>query len=853
MANKELAIKIKVDGQEVVLTGKQVEVLKKNIVDLKSELEALGERTEQNAEQFDKLRGDIESLEKAFGDTKTEAEKTGDAIQEEGKKSEEAGDKTKSYASQIRELKVQLAGLGERTAENADQYDNLTARITELSEKQEDITFGTKKLDDALGAIPGPIGKVAQGFKLLDDTGKNAGTALTKLGQQFPLLDKAIGKSGIGALIILFGLLIGAVIKAFQTFKPLQDAVGKLGIATDLLMKVIQPLIDLIGQGLTVVLEGLAKTLAFVTGNMDEYNKAVADKAATEELAKNVKKQERFLDANADKYDEYTQRKLKANLDYNKKVVELNEQFKNGEIKSQQELNSLLAQYREKANREINKADKDRSDKAAEQTKQANEKAQQVENDFQKKLLGIQQENAILRIADEKQKGELKLKQELDNQLKEIEQLKLSEKKKQQLRDETNANYRLKLKEFNDNIIKEQKKADEDLVKQNRDMKISMIENEKERMAAEAAARRDDSLKAIDETKASEEAKAAAKLVINQKYASDIAKIDEEIAKKNKENVYKQIEFERQSRELGLSNRLKEIDLSFASEVDRIKARRLVLDEQAKIDFDAETTNLKKLLETKEIDETEHKNRLKLVNDAYNLSLRENSIKTEMDLRDARMNNIQLLNQLGAVIGTVAGAMGEETSAGKALIKVQQGLALAATTLAIAESLRGLGKDLAKGFPTNVIAVISTLALMATAFSQFKQLTGKGPKDISGGGGDGAAQSGPTQVMGKNYADGGMIGGRRHAQGGTLVEAEQGEAIMTRGAVTLFKPMLSMMNQMGGGTSFTPNLITTSYDNPVRDNPAEKQQSVIMKTYVVSNELTTEAEKQARLKDLSTL
>jgi hypothetical protein len=106
---------------------------------------------------------------------------------------------------------------------------------------------------------------------------------------------------------------------------------------------------------------------------------------------------------------------------------------------------------------------------------------------------------------------------------------------------------------------------------------------------------------------------------------------------------------------------------------------------------------------------------------------------------------------------------------------------------------------------------------------------------------------------GENYEKGGMIGGRRHAEGGTLIEAEKGEAIMTRGAVSLFGPMLSMMNQAGGGTSFNSNLLTTRQDKPILNNPAQEQSPMILKTYVVSNELTTEANKQARLKNLSTI
>ena len=98
-----------------------------------------------------------------------------------------------------------------------------------------------------------------------------------------------------------------------------------------------------------------------------------------------------------------------------------------------------------------------------------------------------------------------------------------------------------------------------------------------------------------------------------------------------------------------------------------------------------------------------------------------------------------------------------------------------------------------------------------------------------------------------------MIGGRRHAEGGTLIEAERGEAIMTRGAVASFGPLLSLMNQAGGGTSFNSNLTTTRQDNPIISNPTQEQSPLIVKTYVVSQELTTEAQRQARLKNLSTI
>ena len=106
---------------------------------------------------------------------------------------------------------------------------------------------------------------------------------------------------------------------------------------------------------------------------------------------------------------------------------------------------------------------------------------------------------------------------------------------------------------------------------------------------------------------------------------------------------------------------------------------------------------------------------------------------------------------------------------------------------------------------------------------------------------------------GRNMAMGGYIDGARHSQGGVPLEAEGGEAIMTRGAVTAFAPLLSTLNQMGGGTSFSQGAVgQAGFDFP-QQSTQQAQQTQITKTYVVENELTTIQQRQARLKDLSTL
>ena len=75
-------------------------------------------------------------------------------------------------------------------------------------------------------------------------------------------------------------------------------------------------------------------------------------------------------------------------------------------------------------------------------------------------------------------------------------------------------------------------------------------------------------------------------------------------------------------------------------------------------------------------------------------------------------------------------------------------------------------------------------------------------------GGLGAAQLGIVrgQSMPK-FATGGMIGGRRHSQGGTMIEAEQGEFVMSRSAVqSVGIENLNRMNEGGGGGSVTVNV-----------------------------------------------
>jgi hypothetical protein len=149
---------------------------------------------------------------------------------------------------------------------------------------------------------------------------------------------------------------------------------------------------------------------------------------------------------------------------------------------------------------------------------------------------------------------------------------------------------------------------------------------------------------------------------------------------------------------------------------------------------------------------------------------------------------------------------------------------------------------------------INALALGVVTAVQISKIKSTTFESGSGGASGGGAEA--YNGLGRNYGDGGMIDGPSHnsPQGGVPIMAEGGEAVMTRGSVTMFGPLLSAMNQMGGGRAFNPSVYgAANFDNPRLSTPSAESAPMVLKTYVVSSDMTSEQHKQSRLKDLSTL
>lgn len=156
----------------------------------------------------------------------------------------------------------------------------------------------------------------------------------------------ALVSTGIGAIVVGLGLLIANFDKVK---KVVLNLVPGLKIIGDIFMTLVQAVTDFIG-----VTSDATRAL----------DKMVEDAEAS------LKRNEFFLEANGDKFDQYTQRKLKANIDYNKKVKEL---AADEELTTEEKLSQLKA-FRDKADREILKADSDRETELDKRRKEAADK-----------------------------------------------------------------------------------------------------------------------------------------------------------------------------------------------------------------------------------------------------------------------------------------------------------------------------------------------------------------------------------------------------------------------------------------------------------------------------------------------
>lgn len=158
-----------------------------------------------------------------------------------------------------------------------------------------------------------------------------------------------------------------------------------------------------------------------------------------------------------------------------------------------------------------------------------------------------------------------------------------------------------------------------------------------------------------------------------------------------------------------------------------------------------------------------------------------------------RQETIDGVAQLGDQLITLAGEDEKMQGIRKAGIQISAAAAIANNMLALSNMSLGISAQAKLPFPYNLIAMASTFATVLSLFANVKAL-----KDSFGDGGIVETFANGGLVQGKSHAQ----GGEKFAVGGRVVELEGGEAVINKRSTSMFSSQLSAMNAAGGGVKF---------------------------------------------------
>lgn len=300
------------------------------------------------------------------------------------------------------------------------------------------------------------------------------------------------------------------------------------------------------------------------------------------------------------------------------------------------------------------------------------------------------------------------------------------------------------------------------------------VEGIKNRLATEA-----------DLTVAAKEALNTQLVALETKYQQDIKAIDDEVAAKKKEEEDARLQAEKEKRIEKEQEEIEARALALDTEIEQIKAQSLAKQEEEKEILEArmiaKQEELNKMHQLEEESDAEFKLRqLEAANEFADLKkqvadkeveIEETKSKKQREAYNAVMSAMDAMGQHSKALGKMAKVMG------LAQIAVDTGTAISS----------GVAQATKIGFPQNLAAIATTVATvianMATAI---------------------------TSIKSAKFATGGLVTGAGSGTSDSIpAMLSNGESVMTAQATSAFAPILSTLNQMGGGVPIQATNIGT--------------------------------------------
>ena len=191
-------------------------------------------------------------------------------------------------------------------------------------------------------------------------------------------------------------------------------------------------------------------------------------------------------------------------------------------------------------------------------------------------------------------------------------------------------------------------------------------------------------------------------------------------------------------------------------------------------------------------DEERHKGRLKFTMEkveAEEFDYSKTAELKKLQIKMTREERAAKAEAVSSMLGGIATLTSASAEGAKATARIMQ-------AQAIADAYAGANRALATGVPP--MSYVQAAVSVATGLANVIQIS-KSIGELS------------------KFEDGGLVGGRRHSQGGTMIEAESGEFVMSRDAVSrIGVNNLEAMNNGGGG--MTINISAPLVDDTVVDS-----------------------------------
>ena len=801
---KEIPILIKVDGKELDAAKLSVNDFNKIYTDAQKKLSSLP----LGDEQWKKLNSELKNADKTFNQTKEILGET------EGKfKSLRLQIRQATIAFQEAEEKGDLAGMKKAKA-----------NIDELNDQFELATLKSMQLDDALASLPGVMGFVGQslqgldkGFKLL--VANPILAIVSALVGAFMFLKDAMGKTKEGQAAL------NKVSQAFSSVMgPILALINKVAVP---IFEKLAMIISKVGEAFTWFAEKLGVSKESIVAATNDIDK-VGQEAADAETERQKKAKDDAEKAEADRKAKAEKRKADA---------------------KQAAADAKQAAADEK--------------KLKQDTINDNEAVKQSEDELARAKVKTS-EDSVQAIKDRQAAQDVDYQRELKriNDLMKLEKVGSSEYKKLVVERnnlekgylENKATNTKEINKLNEDTINNEKALNDKIS----ELKISLIKNEKDREIASINDKLSKDLENLEKDKAfiikSETEKEAIRKLYRDQAAVAVQKVVDDNNKKEEQERLKKLDSDLRFLQIKLAAQIQGTKGYFdvQREIQKKAEQKQIEDLKASDDF----KKLKKEEQEAAITAIQEK----ASRDRKQLNMQEALAYAEMASKiigigtqiTAAMGAI-FENQMNRELKAAEGNQQKQEEIKKKYFEKNKKLQIANATIQMFQSAISAFASMA-AIPVvgPALGAVAAAAAIALGIANINKIKAQEYQSAGGAGSEGKAAAQPSMNLGKNYGEGGMIEGPRHAGGGVMINAEGGEAVMTRGAVTMFAPLLSAMNQMGGGTSFSQGAAgQAGFDSPrVTETMIQPQ---IVKTYVVSSDLTTEAEKQARLKDLSTL